>query len=115
MNDQANPRLFPTAHLPNLFQRTLKTASAKGGLAFGEPSQLLPWLSTTTRARETGHQKPAVTVGNTIHQESPELAAPGWLHLSVARDDTNDMNSGLVFKLRPISHVGFGFGYQRPW
>ena len=115
MSDQTNPKLYPTVHLPNLFQRTLKSASAKGGLAFGAPSPLLPWLSAPPPVEKNDAQAPSVTAVDKAQRVIPEQAAPLWLQLSFTSADADNAGAGLIFKLRPISHVGFGFGQRCPW
>jgi len=115
MSDPTRPKDHPVAHLPSLFQRTLRTASAKGGLAFGEPSPLLPWLPAPRPVRDAGPRPPDAAAADKARQISPEPTAPAWLRLSVARDAVCNAEASSAFRLRAISHVGFGFGHLCPW
>jgi hypothetical protein len=115
VSDQASPRDYPTAHLPSLFLRTLRTSTAKGGLVFGEPSPLLPWLSALMPASESARCTPAASSSDEIQRVPPERVEPSWLQLSLIGENSEQINREMVFKLRTISNVGFGFGQQCPW
>src|SRR5215212_2994905 len=97
----------PTAHLPELFVRALKTGTSKGGIAIGESSPLLPWLrvpGTEVHVEETfvGPAEPAPA-------EEPGASPVPWLRLAFQPTRLERERVPSLYTLRTINHVGFGF------
>lgn len=115
MIDQPPSAPNPTAHIPDLFLRALKTGMAKGGLALGEPSPLLPWIPAVSKGPEDDGALPDLSLLDSALSVPLEQSVPPWLRLSFERTVVDGAAAPAVFSLRYISHVGFGFGNSRPW
>lgn len=116
MSNRTDEKTNPTGHLPDLFRRTLKTGSAKGGLVSGEPSPLLPWLIAPAKGMESTPSVPSVKVVEQERVPVPlEHRDVTWLRLSFTTAIETSKSTSSTFQLRAISHVGFGFGVLPPW